>query len=94
MANDVQGGSTADRGAPPSPAKAAAAVVAKNTATTPHQSFMTVLGQVAGVTLLVEFAGYSPAAGRVVAVMIVGLWLAFLVNNSAALFGALTVKRT
>lgn len=82
MPNDIQGGSTADKGAP------------KRPASTPHQSFMTVVGQAVGVTLLVEVGGYSPTAGRIVAVLIVGLWLAFLVNNSDALFGALIVKRT
>lgn len=91
MPNDIQGGIRDLTG---SPAATAGGTATGAGAASPHQSFMTVAGQAIGVVLLAELAGAGPVAGRIVGVLILGLWLAFLVNNSDKLFGALQVTRT
>lgn len=84
MPNDIQGGQKTPTG--PLPAAAAAAPTA-------HQSFMTVAGQAVLVVVLAEVAGMGETEFKVCGAIIAGLWLAFLINNSAAVFGVLTVKR-
>lgn len=88
MPNDIQGGAFTPQSPP-----AASAASAKQTATTPHQSFMTVLGQAIAVVIIAELAGLGEIQFQIGAALIAGLWIAFLINNAPAVFGALTVKR-
>lgn len=59
---------------------------------TPHFVLMTIVGEVIFVSLLALASQASPQIETVVMTLLVGLWLAFLVNQGSNLISKFTIR--
>jgi hypothetical protein len=60
------------------------------TAPSPHFTLMTIVGELAFVTILSIVAETGPTAETIVLTFLIGLWLVFLTANAATIKTALT----
>lgn len=73
----------------PVPAKTAAATPS---GPTPHLSLMTIVAELIFIAVLVLLSGASPEMETMVTTLLVGLWLAFIVNSGPKLVAAVKIR--
>jgi len=66
--------------------------MANPTPPTPHFTLMTLIAEVIGVSLLAIVSQASPQLETVILTFLVGLWLAFLVNQGPKLVSTFKIR--